>query len=47
MKNEAQPNIIIKYQWDPEKGGVDLKTLGESIVGFNSVIKETVKVLRI
>jgi len=47
MKNKAQPNIIIKYQWDPEKGGVDLKTLGESIVGFNSVIKETVKVLRI
>lgn len=47
MNNRGQFNIIIKYKWEPAKDGVDLKTLGESIVGFNEVIKESAKVLRI
>lgn len=47
MKDRTQSNIVIKYKWEPAKDGVDLKTLGESIVGFNEAIKESVKVLRI
>ena len=45
--SREQSNIVIKYNWEPAKDGVDLKTLGESIVGFNEAIKESVKVLRI
>lgn len=47
MKNRIKSNIIIKYRWDPEKTGVDLKTLGESIVGFNDAIKYTARVLQV
>lgn len=48
MKNTIEPNLIIKYQWNEgDKGGVALDVLGESIVGFDTVIKQTVRVLKI
>ena len=42
-----EPSLTIKYQWGQSSAGLDLDVLGESIVGFNNLIKDLGHVLKL
>jgi hypothetical protein len=48
MSNSQKLSLTITYRWNSDKqNGIDLALLGESIAGFDHVLRELIKVARI